>query len=52
MAPLGPLTHGSVKRNRKAGRKNAQEQNVNVNYIGKLFQLTAKKGFSLQPVFR
>merc|ERR1719432_635009 len=52
MAPLGPLTHGSVKRNRKAGGKNVQEQSVNVNYTGKLFQLTATKPKSLHPVFR
>ena len=51
MAPLGPLARAIGKQKRKAGW-GKKERAQNVNYIGKLYELTAKKHKSLNPVFR
>ena len=50
MAPLGLLARAIGKQKRKAGGGKKRAQNV--NYVGKLYELTAKKHKSLNPVFR
>ena len=49
MAPLGPFARAIGRRKRRAfGGKKGKV----VNYIGKLYELTAMKHKSLNPVFR
>ena len=51
MAPLGLLARAIGKQKRKAGG-GTREKAQKMNYIGKLYELTAKKHKSLNPVFR
>ena len=53
MAPLGPLARAMGKSKRKALPGGVKEKAQNVNYVGKLYELTAKKHKNLHPpIFR